>query len=492
MTRPGRRRDTEQVSPSTDAAPLSVREQARVAGARVAHSDIDVPRDSRKDVARPPGPSGIALINRFLRGRDVLGFFDDLPLDHPRLAHLRLVGEHVYVLTHPESIVEVMHTHGRDTMKGRGLQGAKAILGNGLLTSEGEVHLRQRRLVQPAFHRDRLRGYADDMVSAANARSERWRDGERLDISADMATLTFEIVGRTLFGADLRGDAADVGAALDEVLGGLGQRLILGPSILRIPSKRRSAALRASARLDAIVQRMIEQHRDHGDDSDMLGMLIAAQEDGSGMSDEQVRDEAMTLVLAGHETTAMALSWTWLLLAQHPEQRAWLEEELDEVLTAGPPTIDDYPRLHRTRAVVAESMRLYPPAWIMGRRLLVDVDIDEWTVPRGAITLASPWITHRDHRWWPRARAFEPNRWLNSAGEFDETAPGQPRGAWFPFGWGNRRCIGEAFAWMEATLVLATLARHWRADLVPGHAITPTPAVTLRPEPGIDMVLHRR
>lgn len=469
----------------------SVRKQARIAGARVAHSDIAPPRD-RRDVPRPDGPSGLTLISRFLRGRAVLAFFDDLAADHPRIAHLRILGEHLYVLTHPETIVEVMHAHGRETMKGRGLQGAKAILGNGLLTSEGEVHLRQRRLVQPAFHRDRLRAYADDMVTASSRRSAQWREGQTLDITEDMATLTFEIVGRTLFGADLRGDAAEVGAALDEVLGGLGQRLILGPAILRIPTPRRRAALQASARLDAVVQRMIDEHRAHGDDSDMLGMLIAAAEDGEGMTDEQVRDEAMTLVLAGHETTAMTLSWTWLLLAQNQHQRAWLDEELDAVLGDREPTLEDYANLHRTRAVIAESLRLYPPAWIMGRRMLADVQVDEWLLPAGAITLASPWISHRDHRWWDRAGSFDPTRWVTDGGQFDESAPGQPRGAWFPFGWGNRRCIGEAFAWMEATLVLATLARTWHAELVPGQAITPTPAVTLRPEPGIPMVLRRR
>ena len=476
---------------SPSVSPASVREQARIAGARVAHSDVEPPRD-RRDVARPDGPSGLGLVCRFLRGGEVLGFFDDLAVDHPRIAHLRLLGEHLYVLTHPETIVEVMHAHGRETMKGRGLQGAKAILGNGLLTSEGETHLRQRRLVQPAFHRDRLRSYADVMVTASSRRAAQWADGQALDMSDDMATLTFEIVGRTLFGADLRGDAADVGTALDEVLGGLGQRLILGPAILRIPTARRRAALQASAQLDAIVQRMIDEHRAHGDDSDMLGMLIAAAEDGEGMTDEQVRDEAMTLVLAGHETTAMTLSWTWLLLAQHSGQRAWLDEELDTVLGDREPTLDDYPHLHRTRAVIAESLRLYPPAWIMGRRLLADVQVDEWLLPAGAITLASPWISHRDHRWWDRARTFDPTRWLTDSGEFDESAPGQPRGAWFPFGWGNRRCIGEAFAWMEATLVLATLAKDWRAELVAGRSITPTPAVTLRPEPGIPMVLRRR
>ena len=318
------------------------------------------------------------------------------------------------------------------------------------LTSEGEVHLRQRRLVQPAFHRERIHGYAESMIDSAARRSAEWQDGSEFDISDDMASLTFDIVGRTLFGADLRDDAAEVGAALDIVLGGLGQRLILGPSVLRIPSRKRSEALAASARLDAVVQRMIDDHRAHGGDSDMLGMLISSAEDGEHMTDQQVRDEAMTLILAGHETTAMALSWAWLLLAQHPHDREWLEEKLDAVLSDRDPRPEDYPDLPRTRAIIAETLRLYPPAWIMGRRLLTDVRLDDWLVPAGAITLASPWVTHRDHRWWSQARAFQPVRWLDADGHFDESAPGQPRGAWFPFGWGNRRCIGEAFAWMEA------------------------------------------
>lgn len=472
--------------------PASVQEQARISAARISHTDIAPPKDDRRDIVRPPGPSGFALTSRFLTGRDVLGFFDDLAADHPRIAHLRLPGEHIYLLNDPALIVEVMHVHGRDTMKGRGLQGAKAVLGNGLLTSEGEVHLRQRRLVQPAFHRERIHGYAESMIDSAARRSAEWQDGTEFDISDDMASLTFEIVGRTLFGADLRDDAAEVGAALDVVLGGLGQRLILGPSVLRIPSRKRSEALTASARLDAVVQRMIDDHRAHGGDSDMLGMLISSAEDGEHMTDQQVRDEAMTLILAGHETTAMALSWAWLLLAQHPQDREWLEEELDAVLSDRDPRPEDYPDLPRTRAIIAETLRLYPPAWIMGRRLLTDVRLDDWLVPAGAITLASPWVTHRDHRWWSQARAFQPHRWLDADGHFDESAPGQPRGAWFPFGWGNRRCIGEAFAWMEATLVLATLARSWHAELVPGRAITPTPAVTLRPEPGIMIRLSER
>jgi cytochrome P450 len=467
----------------------SLRDTARLAAARVAHSDIAPPRDHRRDVKRPPGPQGAALIGRFLRGNGVLTFFESATTAHPRLAHMRLIGEHMYLLNAPDVITEVMLTHGRDTMKGRGLQGTKAVLGNGLLTSEGEVHMRQRRLVQPAFHRDRLHTYAEQMIEATEQHLLTWRDGQVVDMTRDMSALTLAIVGRTLFGSDLRGDAGEVSEALEEVLGGLGRRLILGPSILRLPTPGRRRALLASARLDALVQRIIDEHRESGTTDDMLGMLIQAREDGVAMTDDQIRDEAMTLVLAGHETTAMALSWAWLLLSENPDQAAWLREELHDLLDDRPPTPDDYQRLSRTRAVVAESLRLYPPAWIMGRRLLTDLDIDGWTLPAGALCLASTYVQHRDARWWTDPQAFVPQRWLNAEGHFDESAPGVPRGAWFPFGWGNRRCIGEAFAWMEATLVLATIARTWSPAAIAPAEVRPTPSVTLRPEPALMMRL---
>lgn len=470
----------------------STKEAARIAAARVAHSDVVAPTDDRRDIPRPPGPRGGALIARFLAGGDVPGFFVDLTRQYPHIAHLRLLGEHLYVLNDPDVIVEVFHSHGRDTMKGRGLQSAKALLGNGLLTSEGEVHMRQRRLVQPAFHRDRIAGYADDMVRLTEQHLAAWRPDTDVDMATDMGALTLAVVGRTLFGTDLTGDAAEVGEALNEVLGGLGSRLILGPAMLRMPTRGRRRALVASQRLDAVVQRMIDEHRSSGDTGDMLSMLIAAQEDGVGMTDAQVRDEAMTLVLAGHETTAMALSWAQLLLSRNPAQRRWLQDEVDAVLGDGTPSAADVGSLHRTRAVIAETMRLYPPAWIMGRRLLVDLEVDGWPLPAGAIVLASPYAQHRDPRWWRSSLAFRPDRWLDADGAYDETAPGQPRGAWFPFGWGNRRCIGDGFAWMEATLVLAMITRSWEPSLVPGSDVRPHAAVTLRPAPALPMTLRRR
>ena len=475
-----------------DAGPPDLKEAARLAAARVAHSDVVAPRDRRRDIPRPPGPRGTELIRRFVARKDVPGLFVEIERTYPRIAHLRIVGEHSYVLTDPSDIVDVFIGHGRETMKGRGLQGTKALLGNGLLTSEGEVHLRNRRLVQPAFHRDRISAYSRDMVDSAVRHGDSWRPGETVDMQVVMGALTLEIVGRTLFGADLSGDAADVGEALHDVLHGLGTRLILGPGMLRVPSPGRRRALVASARLDAIVQRLIDEHRAAGDTGDMLSMLIAAQEDGVGMDDAQVRDEAMTLVLAGHETTAMTLTWTWLLLSRNPGQAAWLHEELDAVLGGRPPAIEDLARLPRTRAVIAESLRLYPPAWIQGRRLLAETSIGEWLLPAGAIVLISQYAMHRSPRWWDSALAFRPQRWLDADGAFGEDNPGQPRGAWFPFGWGNRRCIGESFAWTEAVLVLATLAQRWQPRLLPGHEVVPEAAVTLRTRDGLPMELIAR
>lgn len=477
---------------------LDRRAAADAAEERIRRSAYETPRDRRRDVARPAGPSAVIALDAFLRRRGAAPeFLADVARRYGSVAHLRLVGEHTYVLNTPDVIVDVMLAHGRETMKGRGLQGAKALLGNGLLTSEGDTHLRQRRLVQPAFHRDRIAGYAEVMVETTLRHEAAWADGRRVDLVADMSALTLAVVGATLFGSDLTGDAAAVGSAVTEVLEGLGSRLLLGPLLLRIPTPGRSRALDASARLDALVQRLIDDHRAAGDRGDMLSMLIAAQEDGVGMDDAQLRDEAMTLMLAGHETTAMALSWSWLLLARNPAAARWLREELDTVV--GPdrePSFADVAVLHRTRAVVAESMRLYPPAWIMGRRLLADIRVDTpdlgpVTLPAGALALASPYAQHRNPRWWDSALSFDPARWLDPSGAFDEAAPGQPRGAWFPFGWGNRRCIGDQFAWTEAVLVLATLARRWDPMPDPATPVRPMPAVTLRPS-RLPVTLRRR
>ncbi len=483
--------DPGETGPVTMTEP-DIKAVARRARERVEHTDIPIPRDRRRDVARPAGPSAIKALRGMAATGAAPSFMVDLERNYSPMAHMRLLGDHLYVLTDPAAIVDVFIGHGRQTMKGRGLQGVKAVVGNGLLTSEGEAHLRNRRLVQPAFHRDRIATYAADMASMAEAHESTWTEGTSIDMQRDMSALTLEIVGRTLFGSDLSSDAAQIGEALGDLLDGMGRYLALGPRVLSVPTPGRTRALAASARIDDIVHRIIDEHRAAGDTGDMLSLLISAHEDGLGFSDAQVRDEAVTLVLAGHETTAMTLTWTWMLLAQHPERAEWLHEELDQVLSGRTPTMEDMERLPRTRAIVAETIRLYPPAWLQGRRLLADVDVAGWTLPEGALVLASQFALHRSPRWWESSLAFRPQRWIDADGAFSEDAPGQPRGAWFPFGWGNRRCIGEQFAWTEATLVLATLAQMWAPRLVPGADVEPMPAVTLRTRAGMPMVLHRR
>ena len=477
-------------------AELDLKATARAIGARLAHSDIEAPRDRRRDVQRPPGPRGIRFALRFARPRTALDAFTGIERQYSDLAYFRLPGEHCYVLTDPALIVDVF-SRGREVMKGRALRTAKALVGNGLLTSDGEPHLRRRRLAQPAFHRDRIAGYSRDMVAVTLACEQKWHDGAPVDMARAMSELTFLIVGRTLFGSDLRGDSAGFGASLKAVMDGLGRRLLMSPRLValdvRIPTRGRRRTLRNLATLDATIQRMIDEHRAAGDTGDVLSMLIAAQEDGEGMSDEQLRDEAMTMVLAGHETTSVTLAWTWMLLAWNNGWAEWLHQELDAVLGGRNPSIDDLPGLPRTRAVLMEAMRLYPAAWAQGRRLLVDMEVAGWTIPAGAMVFASPFALHRSARWWREPLEFRPDRWMDADGAFDEQAPGIPKGVWFEFGWGNRKCIGEAFAWTEASLVLATLAQRWAPEAVLGpDEVIPIAGITLQTPAGMPMVLRAR
>jgi cytochrome P450 len=418
-------------------------------------------------------------------------FFAEAARNYPGVAHLRVAGEHVYLVNRPDLVWALLVTNGRHTMKGRALQRAKDLLGEGLLTSEGDLWRRQRRLVQPAFHRDRIRAYADQMVMTALEHQRHWHDGLQLDLCADMSALTLRIVGRTLFGVDLSEDSAAFGPALTHVLEGFQRRMVPGADLLlRLPTRSNHRLREAGRQLDDVVQRLIDEHRGMGDTGDVLSMLLAAEFDGTVMSDQQVRDETMTLVLAGHETTAMALTWAWYLLATHPAQARAMRHEIAGVLADRPPSFDDLPNLSFTTAVFAETMRLYPPAWIVGRRLTSAITLDGWILPAGSLAVASQWVQHRDPQWWDSPLAFRPERWLLPDGRFDERAPGVPRGAWFPFGLGQRVCIGEPFAWAEGPLVLATLARAWAPEHVPGHATEVLPAVTLRPRGGMPVTLR--
>jgi cytochrome P450 len=420
--------------------------------------------------------------------RDPLAFFEELAAVGD-VVTVRIGPQRLYLVSHPELVRDVLVTHGRSFMKGRALQEAKRILGHGLLTSEGDLHLRQRRLIQPLFHQERVAGFGAEMVSAAERVSERWHDGAEVDVAGEMTELTLAIVGRTLFDADVERDARDVGESLTVAMEAFDRFMVPGAALLErlpLPSTRRFQAARG--RLDTIIERMIDERlADPGGHGDLLTMLLEArEEDGSGgMSRAQIRDEAMTIFLAGHETTAQALSWTWYLLSANPQAEARLHEELDRVLSGRLPSAGDTDRLPYTRAVVAESMRLYPPAWSIARRALAELELGGYRITRRSIVVTSPWIVHRDARWFPEPERFDPERWLVED-------PGRPRSAYFPFGGGTRICIGERFAWTEAVLVLATLASRWRAALVPGHRVEPLPRITLRPRYGLKMVLRSR
>ena len=437
----------------------------------------------------------LSSLTNILRARDDLaGFLLGLQREQGDVARARLGNLHIHLLAHPDHVRDVLVTHQRAFMKGHVLQRAKMLLGEGLLTSEGEFHLRQRRLVQPAFHRQRIAAYAHAMVERATIAGDRWHDGQIVDMDHEMMELTLAIVARTLFDADVDAEADEIGSALTEVLQLFQTVFIPGMHLLDhlpLPHTRRFA--RARGRLDATIYRLIAERRAErarGEErGDLLSMMLSAQDaegDGGSMTDEQLRDEAMTLFLAGHETTANALTWTWYLLSQHAEVEVRLHEEVDRVLAGRRATADDLASLPYTRMVLSESMRLYPPAYAIGRRALENYEVAGIVIPRGALVVVSPLVTQRDARWFPEPERFDPNRWT------PEAQAARPKFSYFPFGGGTRMCIGDQFAWTEGILVLATLAQRWRAELERGQRVGMKPMITLRTRYGMRMVLRSR
>jgi cytochrome P450 len=329
------------------------------------------------------------------------------------------------------------------------------------------------------------------MVRHALRAQGRWRPGERFDAAAEMGRLTLAIAAETMFGADLEGEAEELGRALTDSLELFDLLTVpFSEQLLRLPLPRTRRFHAARERLDRTIYRLIAERRARGEDrGDLLSMLLEAQDaegDEGADGDMQLRDEALTLFLAGHETTANALAWTWFLLAQHPAVERRLHAELDAVLGGRPPTVGDLPRLRYARMVLSEAMRLYPPAWAVARLALEDYRVGPYTAPRGSIVLMSQWVTHRDPRWWPEPERFDPDRWT------PEGEAGRPRFSYFPFGGGPRVCIGEAFAWMEGTLVMAAIGQRWRLRLAPGARVAPRPLITLRPRDGMPMLAERR
>jgi cytochrome P450 len=437
----------------------------------------------------PPGPEqGFFDGLRSQLRRDPLAFMSRAADDYGDIVCLRFFHLHTYILFHPDHIEDVIVNSARKFIKGRVLRANRFLFGNGLLTSEGHFWLRQRRMMQPAFHRNRIANYASTMTDCATRLLESWRPGQQLDIHDAMMRLTLQIVAKTLFRADVEHDAPEVGENLQILLEFTldFRRLLMTPSWL--PTRRNLQARRAVRNLTHIIDRIIQQRRASNDDAgDLLSLLIHAQdEDGSRMTTQQLRDEALTLFLAGHETTASALSWTWLLLAQNPRVEQKLHAELDSVLAGRAPTLDDLAQLPYTSNVITESMRLYPPAWAMARLAIEDHTLDGYPVPKGTGISAITYVVHRDPRWYENPEEFLPERWEG------DLLKKIPRFAYFPFGYGPRQCIGNSFALMEANLVLATLAQHFRFTLLPDHPVVPLASITLRPRHGLHVQIESR
>lgn len=442
-------------------------------------------------ITRPPGPRKKPLWGDLWDFRkDPLMFLTKLR-SYGDIVFLRLGNQDIYLLNHPDFIKEVLVNQARNFYKGRGLQRAKRLLGEGLLTSEEELHKRQRRLVQPAFHRQRIANYAKIMIDYATRTRESWRANERVNISEEMMRLTLAIVAKTLFNAEVEKDADEIGKAMGVFVKSFDFLTLPFVEILeKLPLPRVRAFNNARDFLDKTIYKMIEERRAKNEDlGDLMSMLLIAQDeegDGKGMTDLQVRDEIMTLFIAGHETTANALTWTWYLLSQNPNVEAKMWQEIDEVLSGRLPTPEDYLKLKYTEMVLSESMRLYPPAWLIGRRTIKECQIGGYNVPVDSITFMCQYLMHRDERYFPEPEKFDPERWTVEAKEK------RPKHSYFPFGGGVRQCIGESFAWMEGVLILATIAQKWKLALVPNHNVEAQPMITLRAKNDIPMIILPR
>lgn len=423
---------------------------------------------------------------------DRLGFLTRIAGDYGDVVAIRFLHRKIIVVNHPDLVEEVLVTRNRQFIKHFALRFAKPTLGEGLLTSEGDFWRRQRRLSQPAFHRERVAGHAGVMVEFAERMLAGWSDGQRLDVQEAMMRLTLEIVAKCLFDADVSGDSADASAAMETVLNCFTARV---NSMIRlpmaVPTPTNLRLKRAKGRLDRIIYGIIAARRASKEErGDLLSMLIAAtdpvEEGGAGMTDLQLRDEAMTLFMAGHETTANTLAWIWFLLSTHPEVEAKLHAELDEVLPNRPPTFDDLPRLSYSEKVVTEALRLYPTVWLLGREAVEPTEVGGYPVPTGTTVYMPQWVIHRDARFFEDPLSYRPERWAEGL------AKKIPRYAYFPFGGGPRICIGNAFAMMEATLLLATIARRYKIQVVHPEKVVPLPTMTLRPVGGIEVALVER
>jgi cytochrome P450 len=473
---------------------------------------------SSSSIKYPPGPHSI-LPNKLLREfiHNPIETLMDIAYTYGDIAHFKFGRQHVYLINNPHYIEDILIRNYKNFKKSRGLQVSKRLLGEGLVTSEGEYHDRQRRIIQPAFHPNLIKGYADIMTTYAINMCQRWEDGITLDIHKEMIHVTSAIISKAVLGSDIKSEEGDqVGDALLTCAEYFNRLLMpFGELIERIPVLPINKGFQAAKKkLDSIVYSMIKEHRDNeskgvSSQGDLLYTLLQAQDAEAAigrMTDSQLRDEVMTIFLAGHETTANALTWTFYLLSQNPTVEAKLYEELYSVLGNDKdsssnnssstsrskgririPTIEDVPKLEYTGKVFRESMRLYPPAWTIGRQVITDYKVDKYVIPAGSIILMSQYVMHRNPRYFSDPDLFYPDRWTK------EAKSQLPRFSYFPFGGGIRGCVGEPFAWMEGVLLIATICQLWKMHHDDtDHKVELKPLIMLRPKHGMRMKLERR
>jgi cytochrome P450 len=438
----------------------------------------------------PPGPKGTLIAGSLREFTDRrLGFFLDVAREYGDIASFRFGPRRIFLVSHPDLVEQVLVTDAKHYIKHFGARVYKPVLGNGLVTSEGDFWLRQRRLSQPAFLKNRVLSYAPVMGELTRAMLARWRPGMQIDAQFEFSSLTSAIALKTLFGLDDPGDREEFADSLYRAFELLGQRLrSLVKFPMWVPTPRNLRTRRAIAHLFRVVDGFIaagQSRKEPGDD--LLSRLVAARdEDGSAMTAQQLRDEAMTLYLAGHETTALTLTWSWYLLATHPEAEAKLAEEWSRVLGGRTPTPDDLPHLPYTDAVITEAMRVFPPVYLIGREATCDLELGGYRVRKGYTVFMSQWVSHRDPRYFPDPEAFRPERWL------DGLARRLPKYAYYPFGGGPRVCIGNTFALVEAAILLATVGQRYRFTVDPDAVIDVNPQITLLPAHGIPATLRLR
>ncbi len=443
-------------------------------------------------VKRSSGPrSLLPLGSAYAFGRDPIRFALDMWHRYGDIVRIRFLFWHGYLVFHPDQIKHILQDNHRNYTKDIfTLNAFKAFVGNGLVTNDGDSWLHQRRLMQPAFHRKRLAAFGTLITGTTIEMLERWQgfaeQGQPLDIAVEMMRLTLRIVGQSLFTIDLSNETETVGRAVTTL-----SKLVLDYMSapfppLWIPTPRNRHITSALRTLDTVVQDIITARRQqHTESGDLLSLLLSArdEETGAGMSDKQVRDEVMTLLFAGHETTSNLLAWTWYVLAQHPEVEQRLHAELDAALAGQRPSVEHLTNLPYSRIVLEETLRLYPPAWSLARKARAGDCLGGYAIPAKSVILMIPYVTHRHPAFWEEPERFDPERFT------PERAAARPRYAYFPFGGGPRQCIGNNFALMEAHLILATVAQRYHLHLVPGHAVEPETLLTLRPRYGLPMTL---